>query len=627
MSRLLNASDIKNATGFVSLFRFMTEAQIAAVMGRTFSVDLTAAIQAAFDSGEALIAPAGGYLLDGPVYTPNTAAFRLQGFGKKTEFRPAQAMPFMIRKRDRADGATIEPVDITDLYFDCNRLADSAMWIGIGKKGRIGNIIIDDMLVHAIKLGDDEDTQVSAFYENLISHIVIDGGAEYAGSAGTMPDYGLVGTKNATDNLIQHIQVGYVSEAAAMLAGGFNTASKVHGYGLNSADTGPKYCVHAKAAMNIIDIEADNVTVAGVKVSANNVQVTAGSYYWASDNTPSVGGAVPIEVDELSAVDGAGISSVQVNAGQIRGGNAANPAVRWLGPNRPSSLVVIPMTGTYAPQAGDEHNSIRGNLLQRGFTGVDAKHRIQAQSNTVRASVTYDANGTEFHREGTDGTSVSDWTKDYWNGSAWVEVARLKRATGAFTFNGSSVRKRRARYAGQWFNPVPGSSVQTGSAATGADSLRLVPFYLDQAVALSNLGLRVTTTGSGNFLLAIYADDGAGKPTGSPLAVAAAGATSSAAAIVVNLSSSLNLEPGAYWVAFLSSDATAVFQCYASGNAQMAHEAGALTLGGVSTGASTSFAGYSMASSYAGGMPDLTGASLTAVSASTTPVMYLRVAP
>lgn len=70
----------------VSLFDFMTTAQIADVKAGTLSVDVIAAVQSALDSGESLYAPAGKYLCSAPPTITNTATALFGAGTFKAEF-------------------------------------------------------------------------------------------------------------------------------------------------------------------------------------------------------------------------------------------------------------------------------------------------------------------------------------------------------------------------------------------------------------------------------------------------------------------------------------------------------------------------------------------------------------
>lgn len=78
-------------TDELSLFDFMTTAQIADVKAKTYTLDVSAAVSAAITAGNAggpkIIAPYGGYLINSPL-TSIAGQFRMEGAGRqKTEFK------------------------------------------------------------------------------------------------------------------------------------------------------------------------------------------------------------------------------------------------------------------------------------------------------------------------------------------------------------------------------------------------------------------------------------------------------------------------------------------------------------------------------------------------------------
>ena len=370
------------ANGFTSIFKWLTTAQRAAVLARNFSADLSAAIQIAVNSGEALFFPAGGYRMDAEVLLPPTTEFCMLGHPGRTEIRAGAAIGQFFRKATFADGGDISPVFIQGFKFSCARLADRAFWIPVSKKGAVTNVIINDFLVEAWKGGDDSGGYTARFYENHIAHNIIDGGINYAASVGTMPLYGINLTENATDNIILGPEVGYVAEAGLRAVGGGNRSVGCHSYGSNTYKTGPKYNLVAGAFGMHDLVYADNVTVAGVKVVGDSVHIGQLLSYWAADNVPSVGGAVPVEIN-------AGVGPFNVDSILIRNGNAGNPAVRFLGTFWGREWRLGGVVGQHTPQASTPA-AIGGSIIPRslrviGQTGVEADFGVEAAATAVKA--------------------------------------------------------------------------------------------------------------------------------------------------------------------------------------------------------------------------------------------------
>lgn len=91
---------------------------------------------------------------------------------------------------------------------------------------------------------------------------------------------------------------------------------------------------------------------------------------------------------------------------------------------------------------------------------------------------------------------------------------------------------------------TPAGTTTTGAPAN--NSLRLVPFYVPQAIALTKIGAEVTTAGEAGskFRIGIYADDGTGRPGSLALD---AGQIAGDSVSVQELTVSVTIGPGWYW--------------------------------------------------------------------------------
>lgn len=404
-----DATDLRqgiHAAGAVSVFKFLTIAQVGQVLARSFASDLSSAIQSAVDSEDVVYFPAGGYRIDSEVVLPPTASFFMYGDQARTEIRAGAAMGSMFRKATLADGANIEPIFIADMRLNANRNADRCIWVARGKKGGFANLILDNFLVEAFKGGDDTGSFTASFYENEFSHIVIDGGIDNSGSTATMPLYGINLTENATDNVLTDIPIGYVSEAGLRAVGGGNISFGVHAYGSNSSDTGPKYAVIAGAFGQHDAVYADNVTVAGVKVAGDSVRIGPMMAYWASDNVPTSGGArdaVPIEVNS-------GVNSFLSGGGMIRNGNSANPAIRILGSFWPREFSTAPWAGAHTPQASPRMPGaafVMESFAVHGRSSRDSFVSVESQSASLRAQYRWRVNSNLRYDLGTNAAGES----------------------------------------------------------------------------------------------------------------------------------------------------------------------------------------------------------------------------
>lgn len=75
---------------FVSIYNYLTAAQIADVQAGTETMDLTAALNTAFNSGNFIDAPSGTYRHDGQLSMPDVRMFALRGDGPGTVFKSGQ---------------------------------------------------------------------------------------------------------------------------------------------------------------------------------------------------------------------------------------------------------------------------------------------------------------------------------------------------------------------------------------------------------------------------------------------------------------------------------------------------------------------------------------------------------
>lgn len=108
----------------LSVFKWLSPAQIADVEARTASLDLSAPLQAAIDSGEPLFWPAGVYRHDATlVLKPGVNAY-WHGAGRLTELRAGAAMAIQVRNPTLAEGYVAGfTATARDFTFDQNGLS------------------------------------------------------------------------------------------------------------------------------------------------------------------------------------------------------------------------------------------------------------------------------------------------------------------------------------------------------------------------------------------------------------------------------------------------------------------------------------------------------------------------
>ena len=482
-----------------SILSFLTKDEAAAAEAKTGTVDMTVSINRALASGEPIYWPGGLYTHRGRLNLPDEGAALLFGDGDTTEIRaipapPAVSIPTQMYKNGVDAGGSKDPVFIRDMRFNANRLADRCLRVGASKKGGLTNLQFDNFLIEGARCGDESGLSTASYYENWIQHVIADGGIAHATAAEDMPVTGLYLTTNATDNTVIDVVGSYITEAGIQSFGGFNKLYDIHSYGLDSADTGPKFNIVAAASTLIVGPAADNVTVAGVDVRFESVTIVGGSSYWAPGNTPthatifascagttltvasvSTGslalgqiltadivaagtrieeqltgtagstGAYRISVSQTFAardITASGAVPVQVAADVtdvtivghvLRGSNELNPAVRWLGSSRPGGMVAIFGGTRFTPQIND----MAANMVNQSFgitrrSGYDTCLPIDAASGQVGVRELRRVNALRYQ----DGLLANDeWGVRRRNGASWVNAITHDYATNTWLFS------------------------------------------------------------------------------------------------------------------------------------------------------------------------------------------------
>jgi hypothetical protein len=135
----------------------------------------------------------------------------------------------------------------------------------------------------------------------------------------------------------------------------------------------------------------------------------------------------------------------------------------------------------------------------------------------------------------------------------------------------------------------------------------------------------VTTVGTSNFQLAIYANSG-GFPNGAPLA--STGSISDLATGLVSAAPSggnFTLPAGVYWACVNVGDSAAVFQANSNANVAAAAYAGNATLSNLGTSATNIGLRMSMSQTF-GTWPTVSSVGWSIGATSVSPVLYIQVA-
>lgn len=249
----------------------------------------------------------------------------------------------------------------------------------------------------------------------------------------------------------------------------------------------------------------------------------------------------------------------------------------------------------------DVHSGFPVNALSAGgalVKGTGIRNHI-----TASAADTYTlADGTytgELCRISVDRTSVGQVTVNPAGATTWDNLATIALFAGEViigTWNGTSwitLEKFSAFVpvgpkflATQWYWSA--AATLGASGLSNSTTTRYTPFYIDQAVTISDLGTRVNTlSGGGNFCIGIYANDPTTNRPGVLLGQTGNISTGSAGAVSGALSANVQLTPGLYWFAFQVDNATANFQGINSTNSFSGFMGGATSIANLNNGSTT----------------------------------------
>lgn len=347
--------------------------------------DWSPALTAAWSTGKRVYAPSTTYWIQTKAVMPLNAC-SLFGDGDSTVFMVGSVMDHAFERIDDASAAALSPVSLDRFRVDCNRKADWGVWIECSKSGTL-TVSVDNFLVGGAKLGSPAGAG-ARYYENEVTELSLNAGPAFSGNTVGMAAYGLVLDLSATDNVVFHPVAAYITEIGIHNKGGSNKIYTPHAFGNNASDTGPKYCVVIEAPGEIIHPHCDNPTVAGVAIRSRNVQLTGGNYQWAADNTPTVGGATCIEINDA-------LNEIVILGGVPRGANASNPTIRYLG-TKPIRFTMFGIT-PFTPNVGETNfNCVAGQLGVTPRVGARSLMGVDTAAATSGAFQLYKAGALRY---------------------------------------------------------------------------------------------------------------------------------------------------------------------------------------------------------------------------------------
>lgn len=197
---------------------------------------------------------------------------------------------------------------------------------------------------------------------------------------------------------------------------------------------------------------------------------------------------------------------------------------------------------------------------------------------------------------------------------------------GGLSFSGTTLSgpvNHPGYIAGNWYAPVS-ASLAAAAVAPSAGSIRLLPFTISKPIRVQALGVRVTTaSASGNFQLAIYANNATtGRPTGTALCSTASLSTTSVGA-VSGAVTQVTLAPGTYWMAVNQDNAAAGYQTLAATASFYGMAIGSATLANITSGAASNNIALAVTQTF-GTWPDLTAGSFTETMTTANAVVFLQ---
>lgn len=180
---------------------------------------------------------------------------------------------------------------------------------------------------------------------------------------------------------------------------------------------------------------------------------------------------------------------------------------------------------------------------------------------------------------------------------------------------------------GNWYVGINADAIIASFNSSLASNLFLVPLELSEAVPITALGVRVATLSSGgNMMIGLYANlPASNTPTGAVLASVVGLSTTTAVSVSASLSTPMLVGPGLVWAAIEADNSTARVAGNLLGSLSAARKLGTASLSNLFTnsGGGAAFSGYSIVNTY-GSFPNLTGATLTAITTVGAPLVAFQ---
>jgi hypothetical protein len=215
-------------------------------------------------------------------------------------------------------------------------------------------------------------------------------------------------------------------------------------------------------------------------------------------------------------------------------------AITKIKPYAPNHLVYLGFVTTASPgSAGRMYVRV-----QNGYE-LDELHDVQAQSPTNKDVLYYDSADSQWKT-----ASIATIT-----GNASASNTGVLSSTDWSTFNNKMTSFMQFRKAGRWFtngifNPVGASFTNV------ANTIRYVPFYIDQDITVTRMGINVVTAGaaSSTCRLGIYTNNGTNQPSTRLVDTGTIDLVATGPKSVTGLS--VALTKGLYWFAYFGSSAS-----------------------------------------------------------------------
>lgn len=253
------------------------------------------------------------------------------------------------------------------------------------------------------------------------------------------------------------------------------------------------------------------------------------------------------------------------------------------------------------------------------LTGTEFLTGLQggANGNATPAQIKAYIGAQKQNSASSDPAVTNDNTQGYDIGSSWLNtitdiswVCQDASTDAAIWARQSRFRRRNFR-SGFYYAALAGCTA--GASASGGNvSISMIPFEIEETITISELGGFVTTAAaSGNFMLAIYANNYAiGRPTGTPLASVVNLSTAAATVVSKALAANVTLQPGIYWIASQIDNATALLQSIATANLHATAWIGSATLTHMGGAATAAVLELRVTNTYANGFPDMSSATI-----------------